>query len=102
MVLLGGLISLLLYRVSHSIIPSLLFLAWGIPQLNFPWPTWFALLFMLLSLATNKKPFLSGLFASVTFLFKQNFGIAAILAHLLIRPSLFGLILPFLPVVFYF
>ena len=102
MVLLGGLISLLLYRVSHSIIPSLLFLAWGIPQLNFPWPTWFALLFMLLSLATNKKPFLSGLFASVTFLFKQNFGIAAILAHLLIRPSLFGLILPFLPVVVYF
>lgn len=102
MVIIGGLISLLLYITSRSLIPSLLFLTWGMSHLNFPWPTWFALLFMLLSLATNKKPFLSGLFASLTFLFKQNFGLATILAHLLVRPSLFGLILPFLPVILYF
>ena len=102
MVIIGGLISLLLYRITRSIIPSLLFLAWGIPQLNFPWPTWFALLFMLLSLATNKQSFLSGLFASITFLFKQNFGLATILAHLLIRPNLFGLVLPFLAIILYF
>jgi hypothetical protein len=98
MVLVGLAISYLLYRVSHKPIPSLLFLSWGIPHLNFPWPAWFALLFMLASLASVKSPRLSGLFAGFSLLFKQTLGVAVILAGLISTRHRFrftqGLLLP--------
>ena len=103
MVLVGLAISYLLYKVSRSLTPSLLFLAWGIPHLNFPWPAWFSLLFMLASLASVKSPRLSGLFAGVGLLFKQTLGIAIVIAALISTSNRFkliqGLILPILATV---
>src|SRR3989338_6149074 len=103
MVLVGLAISYLLYKVSRSLTPSLLFLAWVIPHLNFPWPAWFSLLFMLASLASVKSPRLSGLFAGVGLLFKQTLGIAIVIAALISTSNRFkliqGLILPILATV---
>src|SRR3989344_4031275 len=83
MVLVGLVISYLLYKVTRQLMPSLLFLSWGIPHLNFPWPTWFALLFMLASLASVKSPRLSGFFAGLSLLFKQTLGIAVVFSALI-------------------
>lgn len=105
MVLVGLIISYLLFKVTRQLMPSLLFLSWGIPHLNFPWPTWFVLLFMLASLATTNSPRLSGLFAGVSLLFKQTLGVAVVLAALLSTKSRFkliqGLILPILATLFF-
>lgn len=104
MVLVGLVISYLLFKVTRQLMPSLLFLSWGIPHLNFPWPTWFVLLFMLASLATTNSPRLSGLFAGISLLFKQTLGVAVVLAALLSTKSRFkliqGLTLPILATLF--
>ncbi len=105
MVLVGLIISYLLFKITRQLMPSLLFLSWGIPHLNFPWPTWFVLLFMLASLATTNSPRLSGLFAGISLLFKQTLGVAVVLAALLSTKSRFkliqGLILPILATLFF-
>lgn len=105
MVLVGLIISYLLFKVTRQLMPSLLFLSWGIPHLNFPWPTWFVLLFMLASLATTNSPRLSGLFAGVSLLFKQTLGVTVVLAALISTKSRFkliqGLILPILATLFF-
>jgi len=96
MVLVGVLISFLFIRITKQLasfpfylVPSFLFIFWGIPQLNFPWPTWFCFLLNLCSLLaflsffkTKKmaRVFLAAFFASLVFLFKQTFGLASIVA----------------------
>src|SRR3989338_5741444 len=100
--------ALLIYFVTNRITKNkllsffslLVYLSWGPMHINFPWPTLFALSTGLLStffLSTtlmgsldSKKSslgmttaFLAGMMGFVTFLFKQNLGMAVLLSSLL-------------------
>lgn len=95
-VLTGAFINVLLYKLSsgltnrkYALIPVILFIIWGIPQINIIWFSWFNLLFFLLEIheATKKQPsfFHIGLYVGLSLLFKQTFGaVAAITAILAI------------------
>jgi len=115
MVGIGVLISFLLLKISRKIIKpplhllaSAMFIFWGIPQLNFPWPTWFcwlfclsSLYFLLLFLEKKQKYWLliSGIFAGLAFLFKQTIGLSVIISLLITSGSLSafaGILVPLL------
>lgn len=77
-----------------SFLSSLLFLSWAI-HINFPWPASFAILFGLMAIwMFQRKQFAtSGIAIALTFLSKQNFGVALILSFcfsILFTRSLFS------------
>lgn len=90
--------SIIIYKIVQNVIQkpylgyiaAVVFLSWGPTHINFPWPTMFALFSGFLTLlliisaykhGNNLSYFLSGLTALLTFLFKQNFGIAIALTN---------------------
>ncbi|MBI4226011.1 hypothetical protein HY612_02755 [Candidatus Roizmanbacteria bacterium] len=84
----GVLTSLLIFSITYKIsknrifsyLSALIYLSWGPSHINFPWPTLFAFSSGLLAaffLETN--PFAAGVMMFVTFLFKQNFGLATLI-----------------------
>jgi hypothetical protein len=73
-----------------GLIASTVFLSWGPTHINFPWPTMFAILFgsstvLLILLAIKHEPqkylFFAGITTFITFIFKQNFGVALVLIN---------------------
>lgn len=86
-----GVIFKLIRRFSKSFILAslggLVYLVWGPGQINFPWPTMFAITFGTLATyflvkreATAVGTVLAGFFAVTTFLAKQNLGVGLLIA----------------------
>jgi hypothetical protein len=67
---------------AFAIFSTIIFLIFGPGHINFPWPVVFALLTGVLSMEFFLKEnfFLSGVFAFLVFIFKQNFGIGVMLS----------------------
>lgn len=98
-VFLGLAITWLLFKASRDItrsdyfaaISSVLFIFWGVPQIRHPWYGWYGLSAGLIFLCFYLKYlgsgnyaylFFTGLFCGITFLMKQNLGMACLGAHL--------------------
>lgn len=100
MIIISLLSSLLVYKTTllatknklYGFLATLTYIAWGPTHVNFAWPVMFcipvglALCFFLLKFISNQKDrylFFAGSSTFIMFLFKQNFGVAAILASII-------------------
>lgn len=97
--IIGLLIALALYLISgrlmplaYALIPPLIFMFWGTGHVNIPSFAWFGLLFALVAVyffirfletETAWFIFLAGIFASASFMSKQNLGLCALMVFLL-------------------
>lgn len=97
MIILGLVVAFFLFYITREIvhfkdsalIPSIIFIFWGITHIRYPWYGWYALAFgvvvpyfILKYLKAEGKIFLflAGIFCGLTFLMKQNIGTAGICA----------------------
>lgn len=95
-----GFIFRIIRRFSRSFVVatlgSLTYLVWGPGQINFPWPTMFAItlgvvttFFLLKGKRERRFTLLAGAFAMLTFLAKQNLGLGLLVADTLYLAVLF-------------
>jgi 4-amino-4-deoxy-L-arabinose transferase-like glycosyltransferase len=100
MLIINTLTFIVIYKITHiatkkphlGYFAALLFLSWGPTHINFPWHSMFALLsgvltmlclLMAIKFNSQKHYFLSGLTTFLTFLFKQNFGVALLIVNII-------------------
>lgn len=89
-ILLFNITKYLVSSIYFAVIPSILFIFWGVSHLRHPWYGWYGLLtgllfayFMLkyIKIKKNRYLFLAGLFCGITIFMKQNLGTACVVSY---------------------